>query len=152
MGGMSYQTPGHNSNAIIQDGEDIPVRIMAIFINRNTSRVSLAIERYIPLSESDQFHNWYREFGFPVAGSLFYDLCAPPEIIPAHRLVSLFGKTSYYHEEIGKAVIHALPLSKVCCHSLEHWTGLTQSLQVLHMTGKPADSEEEEMMDVESAL
>jgi len=53
------------------------------------------------------------EFGFKVAGSLFYDMLSKSEVVAADRLSGVFGKTAYYDEVIRANVVHVMPRNKV---------------------------------------
>lgn len=66
----------------------------------------------MPLSESDLVHDKYRQFGI-VGGRLYYEQTAPPIVIRATQLITLFAATPFECAPIGVPVVHVLPLYKV---------------------------------------
>ncbi|KAG2088624.1 hypothetical protein BD769DRAFT_1396214 [Suillus cothurnatus] len=53
----------------------------------------------------------YQQFGFSVAGGLFFDQYHPLEIIKSEALVTLFARTVFEYRTLG-SVVHVLPIIK----------------------------------------
>jgi hypothetical protein len=75
----------------------------------------LVVQCFTPLEPTDANHDYYQQFGFAVAGTLFYGCCRDPEVIHVDNLATHFAKTTFmpvipvnFHE----SAVHALPLYK----------------------------------------
>jgi hypothetical protein len=100
-----------DSHAFI--GFQTPVRIRSIFTITSRAGIFVVVERYAPLTAAHKQQDPFIEFGFEVAGTLFYDLLSKPEVVAADKLSGVFGKTAYYNDVIRVDVIHVMPRNKV---------------------------------------
>jgi hypothetical protein len=113
-----YSRSPRDSNAIIRNADfhQAPARIVAIFSEKSCPETpSILIERLVELDSVQAKHDPYQQFGFSVAGGLFFDRYHPPEIIKSEALVTLFARTAFEYHTLG-SVVHVLPIIKVWMH------------------------------------
>lgn len=101
-----------DSNVIINiDKSSVaPAQIQSIYAHG--THIAVAIQRYLPLSDAHLARDYYRPFGFQVAGALYYRRLGDTEIVSAENIISHFAKTPFVDPVIGDH-IHVLPLAKV---------------------------------------
>ena len=126
--GAIFQAAGRSpkdANVIVRSVDDVvPARILSLFTDKRAAngqvQMHLVIERHVELAPEDIANDPYCQFGFVVAGGLFRNVFDALEIIPSGDLVTLFGKTPFFHDRIGKEVVHVLPIFKVSPSNPEH--------------------------------
>jgi hypothetical protein len=125
--GIVFQAAGRSpkdANVIVRSADGVvPARIQSLFTDKRAVngqvQLHVVVERHVDLAPEDITNDPYRQFGFVVAGGLFQNVFHAPEIIPSGDLVTLFGKTPFFHDRIGKEVVHVLPIFKVSLNNPE---------------------------------
>jgi len=116
MKGVVFHTAKHlpkDANVIVSSKDKssvAPAKIHSIYVHG--AHVAVTIQRYSPLSEAHRTRDYYRSFGFQIAGGLYYGLLGDIEIVSAEDVIVHFAKTPFVDPVIGEH-IHVLPLAKV---------------------------------------